>query len=111
AHLDPFILQPEGEVSSLAFPQRAKKRRKNRVPSLPTRAEEFLYGAQFHSLPIVRQTFHKDAAVLLLQNSIVEQGQQAAVMQRTNQPPEALFERDHRRGHLVLKERIPPFRI
>src|SRR5271165_402593 len=55
---------------------------------------------------ILRQTVQKHPPVLLLQYAVIQQAQQPAILQRTNQPAEPLLERNHRARHLILEERI-----
>ena len=69
-------------------------------------AKEFFHLLQVGGPAIRRQTFHEHFSVLLLQNAVVQQHQQSAIMERADQAPEALFQRDHRRRHLVLEEGI-----
>src|SRR5258708_2045061 len=66
--------------------------------------EESLHHLQVRSTLVLRQALHKHAAVLLFENAIVEQTEQSAVVQRSDQPSEALFQGDNRRRHLILKK-------
>ena len=54
----------------------------------------------------MRQALHEDLPVLFLQDTVVQQHQQAAIMQRANQPTKALFQRDDRRRNLIVEEGI-----
>src|SRR6266496_670623 len=68
--------------------------------------EPLLDLSQIRRPAVIRQALHKHSAVLLFQDAIIEQRQQAAIVQRTNQPAEALFQRDHRRRDLIIEKRI-----
>src|ERR1700730_16945509 len=60
---------------------------------------------------IRRKAFDEYLPILLFQNTVVQQRQQSAIMERADQPPEALFQRDDRRRHLVLEESIAAIRV
>src|SRR5208283_2915085 len=71
-----------------------------------TRPEKFLHLSNVGRLRVIRQALHKYPAVGFFQNPIIEQRQQATVVQRANQASKALFQRDDRAGHLVIAEGI-----
>src|ERR1035441_2436684 len=70
------------------------------------RPQEFLHFFQVRGPAVARQALHKPPPVLLLQNPVVEQRQQAAIVQRSNQSPKSLLQRNNRARHLVFKESV-----
>src|SRR5690349_15070931 len=77
-----------------------------RASGLPLHSEPILYNSQFGGTAISGKTLDKYAAVLLFQNSIVEEHEQSTIVQRADQPPKSLFQRDDCRRNLILKEGI-----
>src|ERR1700676_2517181 len=53
-----------------------------------------------------RKRFHENFTILHALDAVVENGQDAAIGARTDEPPKALLERQNRLGHLVLREGI-----
>src|SRR5580704_4829647 len=60
---------------------------------------------------VLRQALHEHASILFLQNAVIEQTEQSAIVQRPDQPSETLFQYDHRSRHLILKKSIPAIGI
>src|SRR6266702_2646300 len=50
-----------------------------------------------------RERVEEDASVSLALDARIEQHQHPAIFERADQPPEALLQRDHRAGHLVVE--------
>src|SRR6266478_1089845 len=73
---------------------------------LSTEAEKLLHLLDVGGSSVSWQAFYEHFSVLLLQNAVVQQHQQAAIMQRPDQASETLFQGNHSRGHLVLKKGI-----
>src|SRR5579872_2342203 len=80
-------------------------------PRSVSHTEKLLNHSQVRSSSVVWQAFDEYAAVLFLEDAIVEEHQQSTVMQRTNQPSESLFEGDYGRRHLILKECVAAFGV
>src|SRR5215472_3364568 len=90
---------------SFPSPGRASSRAEQRV-SASTLAEELFNVSQIFCLLVRGQALHENSAIALLENTVVEQGQQPAVLHGTDQPAKTLFQGDHRRRHLVFKKRV-----
>src|SRR5207253_5834300 len=69
-------------------------------------SEELFYLCKVSGARIIRKTFEENPAVRLLQNAIVEQGQQAAVVERTNEASKPLLQSNDGSGHLILIEGV-----
>src|SRR5579884_3821971 len=54
------------------------------------------------------KALEEDAPVTLTSDAVIEQHQNPAIVQRTNQSPEALLQRDHSAGNLIFHERVAP---
>src|SRR3954466_13276347 len=70
-------------------------------------AEEELHVFDLGRLLVCRKAVEKNASVGFLDDPVVQQHQNAAVMQRADQPPEPLLQCDHRRRHLIFVEGVP----
>ena len=70
------------------------------------RTEEAFHFSHIGSAAVFGQAIEKHAPVLLLQNAIVEQAEQPAIVQGADQPAKALLQRNHRAGHLILVEGV-----
>src|SRR5580658_7125523 len=85
------------QTRSVAKKSVAKLKRAIRLSAY---AKELLHRAHLRRLLVIRQAVDEHAAVLLLQNAVVEQHQQSAIVQRANEASEALLQGDHGRRHL-----------
>src|SRR5689334_23112715 len=70
-------------------------------------AEEPLDLIQIGGPAVAGQAFEKNLPVLLLHDPVVEQAEQATVMERTDETSKALFQSNHCRWHLILKKCVP----
>ena len=66
---------------------------------------------QIGRLLVIGQALDEHATVLFFQNAIIKKNEKPAVVKRTDQASEALFQRDHGGGDLILKECIAAVRI
>src|SRR5437588_12123705 len=70
--------------------------------------EEALHVLQFYGLAVTGQAFQKHPAIPFVENPVIQQTQQPAVVQRTNQAPEALYQSNNRSRNLILVEVVAP---
>src|SRR5947209_1258040 len=78
---------------------------RNSVRAL-THAEKELDVFDLSRLFVRRQAVEEDASVGFLDDAVIQQHEDAAIVQRADQPAKALLQRDHRRRDLILVERI-----
>src|SRR5437879_12514296 len=72
--------------------------------------EKLLDLAHVGGPPVIWQALHKHPAVSFFQNAVIEQCEQAAVVQGPDQAPESLLQRDDGRGRLLIEARISAVR-
>src|SRR5208337_1756582 len=68
--------------------------------------KEFLHRSNICRPAVLRQAVQKHSPVLLLEDSVIQQAEQPAVVERADQPAKALLQRDDRARHLVFEEGI-----
>src|SRR5208283_4239740 len=69
-------------------------------------SEELLHRFDIRCSTVRRQAVEKHVPVLLLEDTVVQQAEQATVAERANQPAKPLLQRDHGTRDLVLEEGI-----
>src|SRR5215470_8385620 len=93
---------------SFPSPGRGSSRAEQRVSAASTRAEELFNVSQIFCLLVRGQALHENSAIALLEDTVIEQGQQPAVLHGADQPAKTLFQGDHRRRYLVFEKRVAP---
>ena len=74
-------------------------------------AEELFDRAEVGSAFVVGKAIEEDAAVLFFQDAVVEQDEEAAVVEGANEASKALFEGDDGGGDLILEEGVAAFGV
>src|SRR5689334_11866785 len=64
-------------------------------------SEEFFHLLYVRGPSVRRQTFNEHLAVLLFQNAVVQQNQQATIMQGSDEASKTLLEGNHRGRNLI----------
>src|SRR5262249_45227419 len=68
--------------------------------------EELLHHVQIRRAAVRGQALYERPAVLFLEDAVVEQGEQAAVVERADQAAKALFQSNDGGGDLVVEEGV-----
>src|SRR5262249_40380222 len=87
-------------------PDRGSSRAEQWGLTVSARTEELFNVSQIFCLLVRGQALHETSAIPLLEHTVIEQGQQPAVLHGADQPAKTLFQGDHRRRYLVFKKRI-----